>query len=114
MEPVLSPDKEKVGPPPCTAGTEHALLCQPDTSLLKIKELEVDKARVATRIIVSPAETGKKADGVILSIEPFNSRLCNKNYNQAWRMCFGDISYGLGTYYNNFVVDTIFFQIFTK
>ena len=31
------------------------------------------------------------------SIEPFNSRLWNKNYNQAWRMDLFDIRYGLGT-----------------
>ena len=48
------------------------------------------------------------------SIEPFHSRLCNKNENRAWRMDLGDISYGLGTYYNNCVIRTILFQIFTR
>ena len=32
-----------------------------------------------------------------LSIEPFHSKLWNKNENRSWRMDLGDISYGLGT-----------------
>ena len=67
-----------------------------------------------TGIIVTPAATGKKPAAFISSIEPCNSRLCNKNDNRAWRMYFGNIGYGLGTYYNNSVVDTVFFQIFTR
>ena len=47
------------------------------------------------------------------SIEPFNSRLWNKNKNRACRMDLGGIRYGLGTQYNNSVVDTVF-QIFTR
>ena len=31
------------------------------------------------------------------SIEPFHSRLWNKNENRAWIMDLGDISYLLGT-----------------
>ena len=30
-------------------------------------------------------------------IEPFHSRLWNKNENRDWRMDLGDIRYGLGT-----------------
>ena len=78
MEPVLSPDKEKRGPPPCTAGTEHNLLCYPDTRLLDNKNVEVNKARVAIGIIVTPAAKGKKPAAIISSIETFNSRLWNK------------------------------------
>ena len=114
MEPVLSPDKEKGGPPPWTAGTEHALLHSYDTRPLENKNGEVQKARVATGIIVTPAATGKKPADVILSIGPFNSRLWNKNENRAWRMDLGDISYVLVTQYNNSMVDTVFFQIFTR
>ena len=79
MEPVLSPDNEKGGPPPCTAGTEHALLRLYDTRPVDNKNGEVDKARVATGIIVTPAATAMKPAAVILSIEPFNSSLWNKN-----------------------------------
>ena len=43
-----------------------------------------------------------------MSIEPFNSRLWNKNKNQAWIMDLGDISHVLGTYYNNSVKNTVF------
>ena len=39
--------------------------------------------------------SGKNME-VSRSIDPFNSRLWNKNENQAWRMDLGDISYGLG------------------
>ena len=109
MEPVLSPDNEKGGPPPCTAGTEHALLRLYDTRPVDNKNGEVDKARVATGIIVTPAATAMKPAAVILSIEPFNSSLWKKNQNQAWRMDLGDISYGLGTQYDNSVIDTVFF-----
>ena len=31
------------------------------------------------------------------SIEPFHSRLWNKNENRAWIMDIGDMSYGFGT-----------------
>ena len=79
MEPVLSPDREKGGPTPCTTGTEHALLRSSDTRPLDNKNGEVDKARVATGIIVTPAETGKKPATVISYIEPFNLRLWNTN-----------------------------------
>ena len=79
MEPVLSPEKEKGGPPHCTAGTEHALLRLSDTRPLDNKNGEVNKAHIATGIIVTPAATGKKPAAVISSIEPFNSRLWNKN-----------------------------------
>ena len=72
MEPVLSPDKVNGGTPPCMAGIEHALLSLSDTRPLENKNGEFDKARVATRIIVTPAATGKKHSAVIFSIEPFN------------------------------------------
>ena len=72
MEPVLSPDKGNGGPPPCTAVIEHALLRLSDTRPLENKNGEVDKARVATGIIVTPSATGKKPSAVIFSIEPFN------------------------------------------
>ena len=81
MEPVLSPDKEKVGPPTCTAGKENVLLRSPDTRTLDNKNGEFDKACVMTGIIVTPSSTGKKPAAVISSIEPFNSRLWNKNEN---------------------------------
>ena len=74
MEPVLSLDKDKVGPPPCTAGIEHTLLCSPDTMLLDNKKGDVKKAPVATGIIVIPAAAGNNPAAVISSIEPFNSR----------------------------------------
>ena len=79
MEPLLLPDKEKVGLPPFTAGTEHDFLRSPDTRPLDNKNGEVEKSCVATGIIVTPAATGKKPADVILYIEPFNSRLWNKN-----------------------------------
>ena len=44
--------------------------------------------------------------------EPFNSLMWNKNENRAWRMNIGDISYGLGKYYNSSVIDTVFFKYF--
>ena len=97
MEPVLSPEKEKGGPPPCTAVTEHALLLSPDTRTLENKNAEFDKARVSTGVIVTPAATGKKPAAVILYIETFNSMLWNKKENRAWRIYLGNISYGLGT-----------------
>ena len=97
MEPILLPDKDKGGPPPHTAGTEHALLRSPNTMLLDNKNGEVKKYCVMTGIIVTPEATGKKPAAVILSIEPFNSRLWNNFDNQALRMYLGDISYGLGT-----------------
>ena len=81
MEPVLSPDKDKVGPPTCTTGTEYALLRSPDTWTLDNKNGEVDKSSVTTGIIVTPAATGKKPAAIISSIETFNSRLWNKNEN---------------------------------
>ena len=79
MEPVFSPDKDTGEPPPFTSGTEHALLCSPDTRLLDNKNGEVDKARIVSGIIVTPVAAGKNPAAVILSIEPFNSRLLNKN-----------------------------------
>ena len=42
------------------------------------------------------------------SIDPFNSRLWNKNENQTWIMNIGDISYVMGTWYIDSVVDTFF------
>ena len=96
------------------AGVEHALLRSPDNSPLDNKNGEVEKARFVTGIIVTPAATGKKPADVILSIGPFNSRLWNKNDNRAWIMDLGDISYVLVTQYNNSMVDTVFFQIFTR
>ena len=77
IEPVLSPDKEKGGPPSYTTGTEHALFRSPDTRSLDNKNGEVEKARVAIGIIVTPEVTGKKPAAVILSIETFNSMLWN-------------------------------------
>ena len=53
---------------------------------------------------------GPEARGAIEYLsgcEPFNSRLWNKNENRAWIMDIGDISHGLGTYYNNSVIDTV-------
>ena len=97
MEPVLSPYKEKGGTPPFTEVTEHAILCLPDTRPLYNKNGEVEKYCVATGIIVTPTVTGKNPAAVILSIEPFNSKLRNKIFNRGWRMDIGDISYGLGT-----------------
>ena len=97
MEPVLLPDKKKGGPPPFTTGIEHAILCSPDTMPVYNKNGEVEKSRVATGIIVTPAATGKKPAAVILSILPFDSRLWNKNDNQAWIMDLGDNRYGLST-----------------
>ena len=70
MEPELSPDKEKGGPPPCTAGTEQALRRSPDTRPLDNKNGEVDKAHVVTGIIVTPAATGKKPAAAISSCYP--------------------------------------------
>ena len=110
MEPVLSLYKDKRGPPPCTADTEHALLRSTNTSPLDNKNGEVGKARVATGIIVTPVATRNKPAAVILSIQPFISRLWNKNENLAWRMYIGDVSYGLGIQYDNSVVDTVFFK----
>ena len=68
MGPVLSPDKDKGVPPPCTAGTEHSLLRSPDTWPLDNKNGEVEKALIETRMIVTTAVTGKKPDSDILSI----------------------------------------------
>ena len=65
MEPVLSPDKVNGVPPPCTAGIEHDILRLSDTRPLENKNGEVEKACVATRIIVTPAVTGKNPDAVI-------------------------------------------------
>ena len=62
MEPVLSPDKEKVGPLPCTAGTEHYLLLSPVIRPLDNKNGEFDKAHIMTGIIVTSAATGNKTD----------------------------------------------------
>ena len=45
------------------------------------KNREVDKARVATGIIVTPAAIGKNPSAVISSIETFSSRLWNKIEN---------------------------------
>ena len=42
------------------------------------------------------------------SIEPLNSRFWDKNENQAWIINIGDISYVIGTWYNDSVVDTVF------
>ena len=78
-------------------GIENALLRSPGTSPLDNKNEEVNKARVATGLIVTPAATGKNPAAVISSIEPFNSRLWNKNQNLHCRMDLGDISYGLET-----------------
>ena len=79
MEPVLSPYKDKGVPPPCTAGAEYYLLSLPDTRPLDNKNGEVDKARVATGIIVAPTSTGEKPAAFVLSIDTFNSRFWNKN-----------------------------------
>ena len=114
IEPVLSPYKEKGLPPPCKAGIEHAILRSPDTRLLDNKNGKVEKALVATGIIVTLAAAGKKPDAIVSSIETFNSRLWNRNQNRSWRMNFGYIRYGLVTKYNNSVVDAVFFQIFTR
>ena len=65
METVFSPDKEKGGSPSCTKGTEHSLLRLPDTRPLDNKNVEVDKARVATGIIVTPTAMRKKPAAVI-------------------------------------------------
>ena len=73
------------------------------------KNGEVNKARVAKGIIVAPAATGKKPTVFISSIEPFNSKLWNKNENRAWRMDLDDSGYILGTYFNSSVVQTIFY-----
>ena len=81
MEPVLSPYKEKGGPPPCAEGTEHAPLSWPDTSLLDNKNGEVEKYRFAIGTIDTPAATRKNPAAVILSIETFNSKLWDKNEN---------------------------------
>ena len=97
MEPVFSPYNEKGGPPPCMAGTEHAILNLPDTNPFDNKNGKVYKARVATGMIVTPAATGKKPADVISHIEHFNSRWWNKHENQYWRMDLVNISYGLGT-----------------
>ena len=96
MEPVLSPYKEKGGPPPCTAGIEHYFLHLSDNRPLDNKNIEVKNSCAATGIIVTPVATGKKPADVILYIEPFNSRFWNNNGIQAWRMDLGDITYGLG------------------
>ena len=72
MEPIFSPDKEKVEPPPYRAGKEHDLPRSPDTRPLDNKNGEVYKSRVATGVIVTPAATRKKPAAVISSIEPFN------------------------------------------
>ena len=69
----------------------------PDNRPLDNINGEVDKARVATGIIVTPEVTEKKIAVVVSSIETFSSRLWNKNDNRAWRMDIGGISYGLGT-----------------
>ena len=74
----MEADKEKGETPPCKAGTEHDILLSPDTRPLDNKNCEADKSRVATGIIVTPAATRKNPAAVILSIEPFNSRLWNK------------------------------------
>ena len=75
---MLSPDKEKVVPPPYTAGIEHDLLRFPDTRLLDNKHEEVEKSPVATGIFVTPVVMGKKPAAVLSYIEPFDSRLWNK------------------------------------
>ena len=72
MEPVLSPENYKGGPPPCTTVTEHALLLSPDTRPLDNKNGDIEKARVATGMIVTSAEMGKKPAAFISSIEPCN------------------------------------------
>ena len=93
-------------------GIEHALLRSPGTSPLDNKNEEVNKARVATGVIVTPAVTRKNLATFISSIEPFNLKLWNKDQNRYWMMYLGDISYGLGTQYNNSVVDTFFSDIY--
>ena len=97
MKPVLSPDKEKVGPPPGTAGTEYALLRSTDARSVDNKNAEFGKYCVATGIIVTPTETGKNTAAVILYIEHFNSRLSNEYDNTSWRMDLGDTRYRLRT-----------------
>ena len=108
MEPVLSPEKDKGGPPPCTEVKEHDLLRSHDTRPLDNKNGKVDKARVATGIIVTTAAAGKKPAAFILSIHTFNSRLWNKNEILSWRTDLGDIRYVLGAYYNNSLVEPVF------
>ena len=58
IEPLLSPDKEKGRPAPYTEGTKNSLLLSPDTRPLDNKNGEVNKARVATGIIVTPCSDG--------------------------------------------------------
>ena len=61
--------------------TEHALLRSHDTRPLDNKNGEAEKARVATGIIVTPAEMGKKPAAIISAIEPFNSMVLNNDDN---------------------------------
>ena len=79
MEPIFPPDRDKGGPPPCTAGTENALFRLTDTRPLDNTKGEFDRAHVATGMIVTHAATGKKPADVISSIEHFNSMSWNKN-----------------------------------